>query len=113
MSSPIAEKNSLNIDTMDLAEVTHNEADAIGVRDDLIIADGEKEINRFVWYLSSVAGISGFLYGWDTAVVGGALANIGDALGHELNSVEQEWAVASLSAGAVVGTLVGGTFSDK
>lgn len=51
--------------------------------------------------------------GWDTAVVGGALANIGDALGHELNSVEQEWAVASLSAGAIAGTLIGGSLSDK
>ncbi|GAA5919280.1 hypothetical protein JCM6882_008668 [Rhodosporidiobolus microsporus] len=59
------------------------------------------------------AGISGFLYGWDTAVVGGALANIGDALGHELNHVEEEWAVASLSAGGIVGTFVGGIFSDK
>lgn len=26
----------------------------------------------------------------DTAVVGGALANIGDALGHTLNHVEEE-----------------------
>ncbi|ORY90306.1 general substrate transporter [Leucosporidium creatinivorum] len=85
----------------------------VGIRDDLIIADGEKDITGFVWYLSLVAGISGFLYGWDTAVVGGALANIGDALGHNLDSVEQEWAVASLSAGAIVGTLIGGSFSDK
>ncbi|MCO5598542.1 hypothetical protein L7F22_052639 [Adiantum nelumboides] len=51
--------------------------------------------------------------GWDTAVVGGALANIGDALGHELNSVETEWAVASLSAGGILGTLIGGSLSDK
>lgn len=51
--------------------------------------------------------------GWDTAVVGGALANIGDALGHVLDDVEQEWAVASLSAGAIAGTLIGGALSDK
>ncbi|BGO90244.1 hypothetical protein NBRC10512_004765 [Rhodotorula toruloides] len=85
----------------------------LGVQDDLIVADGEDEIHPFVWLLSLVAGISGFLYGWDTAVVGGALGNIGDALGHTLDSVEQEWAVASLSAGAILGTLIGGTFSDK
>lgn len=41
------------------------------------------------------------------------MANIGDALGHELNSVETEWAVASLSAGGILGTLIGGSLSDK
>ncbi|BGP37650.1 hypothetical protein JCM10450v2_001573 [Rhodotorula kratochvilovae] len=85
----------------------------LAISDELIVADGENEITKFVWLLSFVAGLSGFLYGWDTAVVGGALGNIGDDLGHTLNHVEQEWAVASLSAGAIVGTLIGGTFSDK
>ncbi|GAA5869731.1 hypothetical protein JCM8547_005830 [Rhodosporidiobolus lusitaniae] len=85
----------------------------VDINDAVVLADGENEINGFVWLLSIVAGISGFLYGWDTAVVGGALGNIGTDLGHALNSVEQEWAVASLSAGAIVGTLIGGTYSDK
>ncbi|GAA6019118.1 hypothetical protein JCM10207_006548 [Rhodosporidiobolus poonsookiae] len=89
------------------------DAGVVDIRDDLIVADGENEIHGFVWFLSAVAGISGFLYGYDTAVVGGALANIGDGLGHTLNHVEEEWAVASLSAGAIVGTIIGGSYSDK
>lgn len=41
------------------------------------------------------------------------MGTIGDDLGHVLSSVEAEWAVAALSAGALVSTLVGGTYSDK
>ncbi|PWN36977.1 putative myo-inositol transporter [Meira miltonrushii] len=107
-------KDSINVQTTDRVESLNGDHTHVaGIRDDLIIADGEKDINKFVWYLSSIAGVSGFLYGWDTAVVGGALANIGDALGHNLNSVETEWAVASLSAGGILGTLIGGSLSDK
>ncbi|GAA6043173.1 hypothetical protein JCM8097_008707 [Rhodosporidiobolus ruineniae] len=89
------------------------DAGLVGIQDDLITADGENEINRFVWILSFVAGISGFLYGFDTAVIGGALGNIGADLGHLLDSVESEWATASLSAGGIIGTVIGGIFSDK
>ncbi|GAA6043167.1 hypothetical protein JCM8097_008704 [Rhodosporidiobolus ruineniae] len=85
---------------------TADPGSVVGIQDDLIVADGENEITGF-------AGISGFLYGWDTAVIGGALGNLGSDRGHTLGSVEQEWANASLSAGAIVGTLIGGTYSDK
>ncbi len=46
-------------------------------------------------------------------MIGGALGNIGSDLGHVLNSVETEWATASLSAGAIAGSLIGGSASDK
>ncbi|KAK4699064.1 hypothetical protein P7C70_g7201, partial [Phenoliferia sp. Uapishka_3] len=74
---------------------------------------GNSKINGYTTYLSCIASISGFLFGWDTAVIGGALGNIGTGLGGRLlTATEQEWAVASLSAGAMIGALVGGTYSD-
>lgn len=113
MSSPLAHTSSKNPDPNHQLYTETVDANTVGIQDELIIADGEKDINAFVWYLSAVSGIAGFLYGWDTAVVGGALGNIGDDLGHVLNDLEQEWAVASLSVGGLIGALVGGSMSDK
>ncbi|KAI5480142.1 MFS transporter, SP family, arabinose:H+ symporter [Pseudohyphozyma bogoriensis] len=57
---------------------------------------------------------SSLVSSWDTAVIGGALGNIKtDLNGRVLNSVEQEWATAALSCGAIIGTLIGGSYSDK
>ncbi|KAL8292806.1 hypothetical protein RQP46_000500 [Phenoliferia psychrophenolica] len=82
------------------------------VDENLITIEGEDKITMYTTYLCTIAGISGFLFGWDTAVIGGALGNIGTDLGHALSPTEQEWAVASLSVGALFGALIGGTASD-
>lgn len=46
-------------------------------------------------------------------VISVALPNIDDDLGHVLNHVESEWVTASLSVGALVGALGGGTAADR
>ncbi len=60
--------------------------------------------NRF---LLRVAAIWGFLFGYDTGVIGGALLYIKRDL-HASSSFDQQAIVASLLVGAVVGALLAG-----
>lgn len=59
------------------------------------------------------AALGGFLYGYDTGVVGVALPYVGSDLGHPLSSVEQEVATAATTIGAILGAAVLGAFADK
>ncbi|KAI5477346.1 MFS transporter, SP family, arabinose:H+ symporter [Pseudohyphozyma bogoriensis] len=93
--------------------VEHALGEAGVVDETSIVVEGEDKITGYTWYLAFIAGLSGFLFGWDTAVIGGALGNIGTALDNKaLNPTESEWAVAGLSCGALVGALVGGVYAD-
>jgi sugar porter (SP) family MFS transporter len=66
--------------------------------------------NRFVLRLALVAALGGFLFGYDTGVISGALPFIGkDIGGGEFN--EQAY-VGSLLIGAVVGAIVSGFSAD-
>ncbi|KAM0752616.1 general substrate transporter [Meredithblackwellia eburnea MCA 4105] len=86
----------------------------LGILDEsLVEIPGEGNINGYTLYLAVVAGLAGWLFGWDTAVVSPALSNIGTALDHHiLTDTQHEWAVASLSVGALFGSLGGGILSD-
>jgi sugar porter (SP) family MFS transporter len=66
--------------------------------------------NRFVLRLALVAALGGFLFGYDTGVISGALPFVSKALGGgEFN--EQAY-VGSLLIGAVVGAIVSGFAAD-
>jgi sugar porter (SP) family MFS transporter len=66
--------------------------------------------NRFVLRLAIVAALGGFLFGYDTGVISGALPFIGkDIGGGEFN--EQAY-VGSLLIGAVVGAILAGYSAD-
>ncbi|HEX4437023.1 MAG TPA: sugar porter family MFS transporter [Solirubrobacteraceae bacterium] len=66
--------------------------------------------NRFVLRLAIVAALGGFLFGYDTGVISGALPFIGkDIGGGEFN--EQAY-VGSLLVGAVVGAILSGFSAD-
>jgi sugar porter (SP) family MFS transporter len=59
---------------------------------------------------ATVAALGGFLFGYDTGVVGAALLYLKPAFG--LSSLLQQVVVASLLLGAIVGVLVGGVVVD-
>ncbi len=66
--------------------------------------------NRFVLRLALIAALGGFLFGYDTGVISGALPFIGKDLGGgEFN--EQAF-VGSLLIGAVVGAILSGYSAD-
>lgn len=68
-------------------------------------------MNRFMLIVTVVAATCGFLYGYDTGIVSGALMSIAHdfSLGHTM----QEAVAASILAGALIGGLSSGWFSDR
>lgn len=63
--------------------------------------------DRFLMRIAAVAAIGGFLFGYDTGVIGGALLFIKNAL-HAQSNLAQQSIVASLLVGAIIGALAGG-----
>lgn len=59
------------------------------------------------------AALGGFLYGYDTGVVGVALPYVGTDLGHALSYQEQEVATAATTLGAIFGAAILGSFADR
>lgn len=66
-------------------------------------------VNSYTYFLSVCAALSGFLFGYDTGVISGALVNIGtDIGGQALTTTEKEWVASATSCGALVSTFRGG-----
>ncbi len=68
--------------------------------------------SSFALRIAAVAAIGGFLFGYDTGVIGGALLYIKGDL-HATSDFDQQAIVASLLVGAVVGALAGGRLADQ
>ncbi|HKN99936.1 MAG TPA: sugar porter family MFS transporter [Pseudonocardiaceae bacterium] len=66
--------------------------------------------NRFVLRISLVAAIGGFLFGYDTGVISGALLYIAPQL--HAGTLAQSWIVGGLLLGAVVGACLAGYLAD-
>lgn len=70
------------------------------------------EVNRsYVWMVASVAAISGFLFGFDTAVINGALVFLRRQFA--LTNLLTEIAASSLLLGCLIGAASAGKFSDR
>lgn len=69
------------------------------------------QINRYVLFLSVVAALGGFLFGFDTAVISGAERYIQQVWG--LSDWSHGLAVAIALYGTVIGALFGGIPADK
>ncbi|WP_051620934.1 sugar porter family MFS transporter [Paenibacillus sp. UNC451MF] len=66
---------------------------------------------KFVTLVSIVAALGGLLFGFDTAVVSGAIGFMQTRFG--LNEVQVGWAVSSLIIGCIIGAASSGVLSDK
>ena len=67
--------------------------------------------NRFVLRLATIAALGGFLFGYDTGVISGALPFINKAL--QATKFEQQAFVGSLLIGAVVGAIMSGFWPTR
>lgn len=67
--------------------------------------------NPFVLKVATIAAIGGFLFGYDTGIIGGAQLYIKKDLG--TTQFEQQALVGSLLLGAVVGAAISGWASDR
>ncbi|EFM10643.1 sugar transporter [Paenibacillus curdlanolyticus YK9] len=66
---------------------------------------------RYVTLVSIIAALGGLLFGFDTAVVSGAIGFMQDKF--DLNGVQTGWAVSSLIIGCIVGAAASGWLSDR
>ncbi|WRT69341.1 uncharacterized protein IL334_006325 [Kwoniella shivajii] len=83
------------------------------IDEDLIRSENDDKLTLYLFFLILAAAIAGFLFGYDTAVVGVALPLIGTDLGSELSSAQQEIVTAGTTIGAIFGSAILGSLSDK
>lgn len=65
----------------------------------------------YLIFLSVVAAIGGFLFGYDTAVISGTIAQVTQLF--QLDTLQQGWYVGCALTGSIVGVCVAGILSDK
>jgi sugar porter (SP) family MFS transporter len=68
--------------------------------------------NRRLLGVAAIAALGGFLFGYDTGVIGGAMLFMQKDLGLETHG-QQQLTVAILLLGAIVGALIAGWLADK
>jgi MFS family permease len=64
----------------------------------------------YIIFLSVVAALGGFLFGYDTAVISGTIAQVTDL--YALNEWQQGWYVGCALVGSIAGVLGAGVLSD-
>ena len=67
--------------------------------------------NRFALGIAILAALGGFLFGYDTGIVGGALPLITSKL--HLSAGQESWVTGSLLLGAVTGAAMSGYLADR
>lgn len=78
--------------------------------DQISQASQDGQVARYLRRITVIAALGGFLFGYDTGVISGALLYITPAF--KLSSGGQQLVVASLLLGAVVGAFVSGPVND-
>ena len=66
---------------------------------------------KYVVWLSLVASLGGFLFGYDTAVISGTVDQVSSQF--NLNDLTKGWYVGCALAGSIAGVMVAGSLSDK
>lgn len=66
---------------------------------------------RYVIWLSVVASLGGFLFGYDTAVISGTVDQVSSQF--NLDDITKGWYVGCALAGSIAGVMVAGSLSDK
>lgn len=75
------------------------------------VSDQQQISMKFVTLVSIVAALGGLLFGFDTAVVSGAVGFM--QIRFDLSEFQVGWAVSSLIIGCIVGALSTGVLSEK
>lgn len=65
----------------------------------------------YIAFLSVVAALGGFLFGYDTAVISGTISKVTTQFG--LNALQSGWYVGSALVGSIAGVMIGGVLSDR
>jgi sugar porter (SP) family MFS transporter len=65
---------------------------------------------RYVIFLSVIAAVGGFLFGYDTAVISGTTEDV--KVFYNLTDIEQGWYVGCAILGCIIGVMMAGKLSD-
>lgn len=65
----------------------------------------------YLIFLSVVAALGGFLFGYDTAVISGTISQVTELF--KLDTLQQGWYVGCALIGSIIGVLFAGVLSDK
>ena len=65
----------------------------------------------YLIFISVVAALGGFLFGYDTAVISGTIAQVTQLF--QLDALQQGWYVGCALVGSIIGVLFAGILSDK
>lgn len=65
----------------------------------------------YLFFLSVVAALGGFLFGYDTAVISGTIKQVTELF--QLDAIESGWYVGCALIGSIVGVLFAGVLSDR
>ncbi len=71
----------------------------------------DRQNTKYILFLTSVAALGGFLFGYDTAVISGTTDFLQERFG--LSDFELGWACASALIGCIIGSAAAGYFSDR
>lgn len=75
-----------------------------------VLVSGEANL-KYISFLSVVAAIGGFLFGYDTAVISGTIAQVSSQF--QLDAISQGWYVGCALVGSIFGVLCAGILSDN
>ncbi|WP_298645893.1 sugar porter family MFS transporter [uncultured Proteiniphilum sp.] len=70
-----------------------------------------ENISRYVIFLSVVAALGGFLFGYDTAVISGTVSQVTGQFA--LTTIQSGWYVGCALVGSILGVIFSGTLSDR
>ncbi len=70
-----------------------------------------RENIRYVLFLSFVAALGGFLFGYDTAVISGTISLVTEQFG--LDTFQSGWYVGCALVGSIIGVVFAGMLSDR
>jgi SP family xylose:H+ symportor-like MFS transporter len=70
-----------------------------------------KNNKNYILFIALSAALGGLLFGYDTAVISGAIGNLTEYF--KLTPVETGWAISSALVGCLVGALLSDYFSEK
>jgi MFS transporter, SP family, arabinose:H+ symporter len=71
----------------------------------------KKQNIGYVIFLSVVAALGGFLFGYDTAVISGTIKQVSTLF--TLDSIQTGWFVGCALVGSIIGVSIGGVLSDR
>ena len=71
----------------------------------------DKSKNKYILFITLSAALGGLLFGYDTAVISGAIGNLTSYF--NLSPIETGWAISSALVGCLIGALFSNYLSDK